>query len=54
MLLGWRDRVCDLDYHEQRCRLRQFLLPTEQDTLGYPIAAGHLCKARIRQYRLLK
>jgi len=27
---------------------------TEQDTLCYPIAAGHLSKARIRQYRLLK
>jgi hypothetical protein len=27
---------------------------TEQDTLCYSIAAGHLCKARIPQYRLLK
>jgi len=26
----------------------------EQDTPCYPMAAGHLCKARIRQYRLLE
>jgi hypothetical protein len=33
------------------CRL---LLPAEQYALCYPIAAGHLCKARVRQYRLLE
>jgi len=30
------------------------LLPAEQYALCYPIAARHLCKARIRQCRLLE
>src|ERR1700692_3835775 len=53
MLLGWRDRVRDLDCHEQRCRLRQFLLPSEQDTRRDPIVARYLRQARSRTRRLL-
>ncbi len=53
MLLGWRDRVCDLDCHEQRCRLRQFQLPTEQDTRRDPVAARYLRQAGSRAVRLL-
>jgi hypothetical protein len=53
MLLGWRDRVCDLDGHEHWCRLRQFQLPTEQDTRRDPIAARYLRQAGSRAPRLL-
>jgi len=35
-------RIRDLYRHDQRCHLRHFLLPTEQDTRRYPIAARHL------------
>ena len=47
--------VCNLyrDEHRRGCLCR-LLLPAEQYALCYPIAAGHLCKARIRQYRLLE
>src|ERR1700681_716085 len=37
----------------QRFRLRQFLLPTEQDTRRYPIAARHLQQAGARPRRFL-
>jgi len=53
MLLGWRDRIRDLDCHEQRCRLRQFLFPAEQDTRRDPIAARYLRQAGSRECRLL-
>ena len=53
MLLGWQDRICDLDGHEQRCRPRQFQLPTEQDTRRDPIAARYLRQAGSRPRRLL-
>src|SRR6266849_1460643 len=53
MLLGWQDRVRDLDGYEQRCRLRQFQLPTEQDTHRDPIAARYLRQAGSRPRRLL-
>ena len=53
MLIGWLDRVCDLDCHEQRCRLRQFLLPAEQDTRRDPIAARYLRQAGSQTRRLL-
>jgi hypothetical protein len=42
VLLGGRGRIRDLYRHEQRFRLRQFLLPTEQNTRRYPIAPRHL------------
>src|SRR5436309_7222003 len=32
----------------------RLLLPAEQYVLCYPIAAGHLCKPRVRQHRLLE
>src|SRR6266404_5489148 len=53
MLLGWRDCVRDLDCHEQRCRLRQFLLPSEQDTSRDPIVARYLRQAGSQPRRLL-
>jgi hypothetical protein len=51
--LGWQDRVCDLDGHEQRCRPRQFQLPTEQDTRRDSLAARYLRQAGSRPRRLL-
>jgi hypothetical protein len=50
---GGRGLVRNLYRHKQRCHLRQFLLPTEQDTRRYPIAACHLRQAGARLYRLL-
>jgi len=43
----------DLDRNERRSGHRQFLLPTEQHALCYPIAAGDLGEARTRQQSLL-
>ena len=53
MLLGGRGGIRDLYRHEQRFRLRQFLLPTEQNTRRYPIAASHLRQAGARPRRFL-
>jgi hypothetical protein len=50
----WRGRIRDLYRHEQRCYLGQFLLPPEQNTFSYSIAASYLGEARIRAHRLLK
>jgi hypothetical protein len=53
-LLGGLGRVCDLNRHQQRCHLCQFLLPTEQNTRRYPMAARHLRKTGARrQHRFL-
>src|SRR5258705_12624070 len=53
MLLRWRDCVSDFDCHEQRCRLRQFQLPTEQDTRRDPIVARYLRQDGSRPRRLI-
>src|SRR6202790_221768 len=49
----WAGRIRDLYRHEQRFRLREFLLPTEQNTRRYPIAARHLRQAGARPRRFL-
>jgi len=53
MLLAGQDRVRNLDCCEQRCRLRQFLLPAEQDARRDPVAARYLRQAGSRPRRLL-
>src|ERR1700684_991747 len=49
----WAGRIRDLYRHEQRFRLREFLLPTEQNTRRYPIAPRHLRQAGPRPRRFL-
>jgi hypothetical protein len=51
VLLGGRARIRDLYRHEKRFRLRQLLLPTEQNARRYPIAPRYLRQAGARPHR---